>query len=367
MKSLNKNGLTIIYVFFVICSVPVLLSTKIPPHKFWIVGVFSYLIPLVIIVHLLFFIYSVFKKKLLIIVVSGIFIVFSYGYIVAILPFQVTSNSDSGKQVSVLSYNASFFHNRGRWQEGYDSFVANHASVAMKDWLVNNNADIKCIQEFYNHDDSEIYNNINAVSKNGEYDYYFSKSRKDRPRVDWNYGLAIFSRYPIVNSGEIFFSNNAFNKGAYSDIKINSDTIRIINVHLQSMGLAQGAKSGFLAKSLNMVRKVKYGLIARSLQVEVLKEFINDSPYKVIVCGDMNELPFSFVYNEFEEKLDNAFEAAGYGFGGTYNMKPLFFLRIDHQFSDQDIAATNFKIYKEVSYSDNFPIEATYTLKSSAY
>jgi len=51
------------------------------------------------------------------------------------------------------------------------------------------------------------------------------------------YGQAIFSKFPIVKSGSIEFPNTA-NNAIYADIVKGSDTIRIYNVHLQSLRIA---------------------------------------------------------------------------------------------------------------------------------
>lgn len=333
----------------------VLASPYVPPHVFWPAGVVTYFIPLVVVVHLIVAIYGAIKR-LKWAIPSGILLA------IVVAGWVVPSESPSAlanDRFTVLSYNASFFHNPGRWKEDYASALVHQQSIAMKEWLAIHDADIKCVQEFYNHDDSPIFNTITTIGRQGEYHHFFA----DSPRpYDWDAGLAIFSRFPIIDTGQVFFSRNAYNKAAFADLLIENDTIRVINVHLQSVGLETSRRRGFWAKTIEAVRKVKHGLVARSWQTKALLKLVNESPHPVIVCGDMNELPFGNVYLSFKSRLQNAHEAAGQGAGFTYNHPWLFFLRVDHQFYDPTLSIYDFKTCREVAYSDNFPIVATYSV-----
>src|SRR5690606_41742973 len=51
------------------------------------------------------------------------------------------------------------------------------------------------------------------------------------------YGQAIFSKYPIINSGLIKKNEYGINSIVYADIVKNQDTIRVYNVHRRSCGL----------------------------------------------------------------------------------------------------------------------------------
>ena len=338
-------------------SLLVLGSQYVPPRTFWLAGVISYLIPMVVLVHILVVGYGIVKQSRFAI---------PSGVLLLVILVRWVSYSDgetrlgAGHRFTVLSYNASFFHNPGRWSEEYESALMNRSAVAMKEWLAAHDADIKCIQEFYNHSDSPVFNTLSTIGHQGEYHYFFADS--ERPYA-WDAGLAIFSRFPIIDTGQVMFSRNAYNKAAFADVVIAADTVRIINVHLQSMGLeASGPTAGLLAKTGGYARKVKYGLIARSQQTEVLLRFIRTSPYPVVMGGDLNELPFGNAYLNLKATLRNAHETAGQGAGFTYNHPWLFFLRVDHQFYDPALRVHNFTTYQEMKYSDNFPIEATYSL-----
>lgn len=233
-------------------------------------------------------------------------------------------------------------------------------------WVRENDADIKCFQEYYHSDSSEMFATLDILSEEGEYEYYFS-SQNIHPENS-KVGIVIFSRFPIVNSGEVLFKKGSLNRAAFADIAIAGDTIRFINVHLQSMNLTphnpltSKTLSGTKKNLRTIYEKFEKGLLDRSFQAEIILEMIQQSPYKVILVGDLNQTPYSFVYNSFKELLDNAFEKAGNGFGFTYGGETLFFLRIDNQFFDPTLTAIDFQTYNEVDYSDHYPIEASYVL-----
>lgn len=234
----------------------------------------------------------------------------------------------------------------------------------MVEWVVNNDADIKCFQEFYNQDTSSLFNTVEKLAKAGEYDYYFSSNTRhwDKSEV----GIAIFSRFPIINSGDVTFKKGSINRAAFADIVIYEDTIRFVNVHLESMSLSphNPIASRTLEKSKKNVKTVYYklseGLVDRSFQAAIIRDLIDQSPYKVILTGDLNQTPYSYVYNAFKKTMHNAFEQAGNGFGVSYGGNTLFFLRIDNQFYHPGIKAIDYKTHYEMPYSDHYPIEATY-------
>lgn len=176
-----------------------------------------------------------------------------------------------------------------------------------------------------------------------------------------SYGMAIFSKFPIINEGKIF-DNNRANGAIFADIIYQSDTIRVYNVHLESMQInsevlenLDGVKENYR----QTLGKLHRGSLARSKQLKLLEDHLSNSPHPVIIMGDFNELPYSNTYFRLSKNYINAFEEAGNGFGFTYN-RILFFLRIDHIFSSPTVKPLQFKTHREVDYSDHYPISATF-------
>jgi endonuclease/exonuclease/phosphatase family metal-dependent hydrolase len=90
-------------------------------------------------------------------------------------------------------------------------------------------------------------------------------------------------------------------------------------------------------------------------------EHLSESNNPVILCGDLNDIPYSYAYHEINSDLNNSFVQAGRGFGFTFNGK-MFFLRIDHQFFNKDFKINSFTTHREMKLSDHFPVTGKYSL-----
>ena len=182
------------------------------------------------------------------------------------------------------------------------------------------------------------------------------------------YGIATYSKYPIIKKGEIIHPASA-SLSIYSDIVVDKDTFRIFNNHLQSFRLKKMERSlieelttseenqkGGEIKTLSS--SLKKGFARRALQAQLVKNYVVSSPYPVIVAGDFNDTPISYAYRKIRKGLNDAFVKSGYGAGFTYrgNYPPN---RIDYILYDNKLVSTKFEILK-VNYSDHYPIMASF-------
>ena len=161
-----------------------------------------------------------------------------------------------------------------------------------------------------------------------------------------------------LDRSQIIFLNSI-----YADVLSGKDTIRIYNTHLESMSInvENVVNTDRLAQSYKDTGyRLRSGFISRSQQINGLVKSIKQCGHKIILCGDLNELPYSYPYFSLRSVLDNSFEKAGNGFGFTFNGK-LFFLRIDNQFFSKDINVHKFMTHRNVDYSDHFPLMASYS------
>jgi len=109
-----------------------------------------------------------------------------------------------------------------------------------------------------------------------------------------------------------------------------------------------------------VVKKMGRAFKGRAHQAQMISRHIDNSAYPVIVCGDFNDTPVSYVYRMMRGDLKDAFVEAGKGFGGTYNGKlPSF--RIDYILFDPKFEAYNFERNK-LNLSDHYPIITTINL-----
>ena len=96
-------------------------------------------------------------------------------------------------------------------------------------------ADIKCFQEMYNTEKFHEFDLLRRISRRNAY-YVYMHSNTDNDQGQGAIGLAIFSRFPIISKKELYWPPN--NNGMLSaDIVVGSDTIRVINAQLKSMGI----------------------------------------------------------------------------------------------------------------------------------
>jgi endonuclease/exonuclease/phosphatase family metal-dependent hydrolase len=324
------------------------LSVRISPEVLPYTGVLPLLIPLFLFFNI-FLLVVLFLRRKLIFLIPALALIIGFGFIGA--TYQFNKKEENPEGLTLLSYNVRLF-NLGIKQDDKKSLTRNSIQ-----WAREFPADIKCFQEFYQNYTIPTYNSIKQISDNGAYEYKYELMEGDAKKN--SYGLAIFSRYPIINSGKVF-QNNWTNGAIFADIKVNKDTIRIYNTHLESMSIKADDLNhidGIKENYKDTYRKLRSGTVTRAAQVRILKEHIQLSPYPVIVAGDFNDLPYSFTYNTLKENLNNAFEEAGRGFGFTYN-RVLFFLRIDNIFADPVFKVRDFNTHREVDYSDHYPISA---------
>ncbi len=342
-----------VYLIVLVVSLICYLSVFIPPRYLWIAGFITYLIPFVLLFNLFLLIRDLKNFKLSFLLPLGILLA-GWGFIID--TFHYSRQLKEGT-IKVMSYNTRVF-------DIYDpSKVDAGVPGKMTSWIRNMNADIICLQEFYTEPDPSRNNTVRMINAGNDYQVF------DIPvfvnRIGAKFGAVIFSRYPIINSGRIRFSGNTQNQAIFADVIIDHDTVRIYNLHLQSMHIDEKELinyDGHMEEDVkDLFGRLKIGFIKRSVQINTVKENILHCPYRVIVCGDFNDLPYSYAYHQLKDILNNSFTSTGKGFGFTYNGK-LPFLRIDNQFYSDGIKARTLQTVRSMKYSDHFPLIGTYDL-----
>ena len=329
------------------------LSVFVSPAFLWMAGFFSLSIPVLLIANIILLIYYLVRKKAWFIFHLLILVM---GYKFFLISFSTSKKEDIKPDFTVLNYNVRVFNVYSHLNNNYES------CKKMIDWVSKDTADIKCLQEFYHDEKSSIFNTVQRFKNYGEYQYFGKASVTNK--IGAEFGLAIFSKYPIVNRGEVLIEEDPDQYAIYADVLIGKDTLRIYNVHLQSMKIDEDYLEIDRAREqfFNVANKLKGGFISRAKQVQNLIDHIDACPYEHVICGDLNDIPYSYTYFTLNSKLKNAFEEAANGFGFSYNGK-LFFLRIDNQFYSDGLDIRNYTTHREIDYSDHFPIRSSYIFK----
>jgi endonuclease/exonuclease/phosphatase family metal-dependent hydrolase len=190
---------------------------------------------------------------------------------------------------------------------------------AIFNYIQTENPDIICFQEFYHQDRPTSFSTRDTlIQLLGIKDYHERYAHKLRGRQ--NFGVAILSKYPMIAKGDVMFSTQGekdFNYCIFVDIIKNLDTFRVYNVHLQSIKLQQDDYSVFVDGSTEtaekkstlrlLIDKLTVAYPKRAQQAITVAEHIQSSPFPTIVCGDFNDTPMSYAYNQFDRILVDAF------------------------------------------------------------
>jgi len=266
--------------------------------------------------------------------------------------------TSSSIPLKVLSYNVRTF-DKYNWTKNSQSKEGIFETIKEAD------PSVVCIQEFYTTDkpgkrERDIRNQLK------DYPYY-SIYYSLKSGATTGFGIATFSKFPIIKTSRIPF-DNTINQAVYTDIKLNSDTIRMFNIHLQSIRFGQRNYAFLDSLSLKYTNKqlaevkdissrLKEAFVMRAEQSKIIHHYIEESEYPVIVAGDFNDTPVSYAYKKIKIGLTDAFRSSGKGFGNTYAGElPSF--RIDYIFYSDELESIEFERIKS-KFSDHFPITST--------
>ncbi len=354
MKSVKNSWFSVNLIFTVLIFGGILLvylSNEFSPQKVHIFIFIPLLIPFFALFNVLLIIFYLFKKRhTKSILFFFLFLLGGFKYIGR--TFQLSLHKKDKESINIVSYNVQVFS--AYHINGDPKTKQSQNSI---NWIKKNGAQIVCMQEFYTNNSIKNLNTAKIFKKSYPNSciipYYDIPPQK--------LGLAIFSKYKILKSGEVKFKSSTFNQAIFADIKIRENKIlRVYNVHLQSMNIDQKIFSGTQVEKellFTSIRKYKNGAIERSEQLKQILNHVKNSPYPTIVCGDFNDVPYSYVYEQFKKHLKNGFEEKGNGFGFTYSGK-YSFLRIDNIFASKQIKFIKFITHDSVFGSDHFPISA---------
>lgn len=163
-----------------------------------------------------------------------------------------------------------------------------------------------------------------------------------------HFGVGIFSRLPVTDHGVVEFGAPSFNRLVWADIIFDSDTIRVATVHMKSYN--------FQANAFNVnITRLHEGLSYRTWHAKMTKQFIDQSPYPVILCGDFNEPTHSYTYRLVSKGMKNAFHGSGNFFEYTFWLKGMP-IRIDHILTSPELQTRGFEVTHGLNWSDHSPV-----------
>lgn len=329
-------------------------SVYFSPDKIWYAALFGMAYPYLLILNIVFIVIWLVVKPVFCIL-SILVILLGFNHIGNYLQFKGRETTDEG--INITSYNVRYF-------QGND--IAKNKEVAdqILDFLRQNNSDIICLQEV-RLNKKQIFDFRNNTLTHIKHKQLAHTSNMGGPLT-----LTVF---PILNMGEIRFKNSG-NMIIYTDMLIDSDTVRVYNCHLQSYRFVQPEIDTFDSINFNnhiktrenlkvIGSKFREAIIKRAKQAATLREHIDNCRYPVIVCGDFNDTPVSFTYRTVRGELEDSFTQSGSGTANTYNGKMPSF-RIDYIFHSPMFSSYNFEV-KYIDLSDHYPISCKLIINKS--
>ncbi|WP_367773849.1 endonuclease/exonuclease/phosphatase family protein [Flavobacterium sp. WC2421] len=341
MKNLSwfNKGMFFLNIVLTIVTFVAYVLPFLAPKLFPILSVLTLFMPMFFILNGLFFMYwgLQFKKRM---ILSGLVLLMGITFINKFYKFSSKVYPEDDKDFKVMSYNVRLF-NLFKWIDKED------VPGDILTFINEKNPDILCIQEFSS--------SANIDLKVYRYKYIFMEGNKIKT------GQAIFSKFPIINQGDIVFPNSN-NNVIYADIKKGKDIIRVYNMHLQSIKITPDVNE--ISENINVINQDKSQMLLiriskafkqQQQQAEILKEHKKQCEYPIIICGDMNNSAFSYVYRNIKGTLKDSFEEAGTGFGQTYKFR-YYPARIDYIFADEKMTVKKFESFSDFDNSDHYPI-----------
>ena len=233
-------------------------------------------------------------------------------------------------------------------------------------YLQNSDADIICLQE-YIFGGKLKKKDIDDALRAYRYKHYQSLGKGLN-------GLGCYSRYPILSATPILYKGTRNGSVAYR-IKVGRDTLLVINNHLESNKILKSdvetyqemidapSKENLFAGVRKIWGKVAEATKIRAKQADVLVETIRNSKEKsMVVCGDFNDTPISYVHHVLCDELQDAFVETGNGLGVSYN-KDRLYVRIDHILASKNLEVYDCTVDNIIHASDHYPIWCYISLK----
>ncbi|MDZ4838429.1 MAG: endonuclease/exonuclease/phosphatase family protein [Bacteroidota bacterium] len=349
-------SLMVLWVLISFCLLVAIVSPYINPQWFWPPALFGLLFKVWVILEIFVFTLALLINYRSLYILSFIIICCSLpGLSKSFGIWPRTSNKDPKKNIRVMTYNVANFN----WftdSANLQNLYSNFSDIQ---------PDVLCMQEY-----SEMPGKVEKVeeflARQGLiYNYkHITRDVKGPNKV----GLAIFSKYPFRNVVPIPFFATA--NGAFCvDVSIRGDTLRMINVHFQSIGMRKREveipvtdeeKEIRTAVFRSSLKKLREGFRKRSVQGLEVCRAIDSSRYPVIVCGDFNDSPVSYVYKQLTQRLTDAWLHTNFGLGSTYaGFVP--FQRIDYIMTGPNIKIAKAKILRHQG-SDHLPLFCDFSI-----
>lgn len=334
------------FVLLLSCAAPF-----ISPISFWFVSLFGFIFPYIYVINIITLVFLIRAHKkvvylhLLTLVFASFFITRNFAF---------NWKKDQANGLKVMTWNVKCF-DLYNWSHNKET------AEKMMNLIRKENPDILCLQEFYT--DSKEYFNLEFIQHDLGYRYvHFKETTILRNRDRW--GIATFSKYPIDERDSLVFDHSKNNVCIISQVKYKGKKYQVFNAHMQSLhfgyndyayleDLKKDIHTNNWQKSQSILSKLKTAYHNRSNQSLIISKAVQEAE-NPIVCGDFNDIPMSFTYQNISKGMQDAFVAKGLGFSKSID---LFIpnLRIDYIFTSSKFKVNSYKVINK-NLSDHYPL-----------
>lgn len=348
LKKVTVRGLAIANVVAIAAMLLVGYSDRLDPVGHTLLCNAGLAFPVVLAVNVAFLVFwAVFKFRM--VVVPFIGFVLCFVPVRKYTPFNIRHDVPADA-VKVLSYNVWLFGG------GTDKSTGN----PILQYIKRQDADLVCLQES---DGRQVGQDVVDSVLNPIYAW-----RDTAVSFVGGDMMTVYSKYPILRHEHIDIDSRS-NQATAFWIDMNGSTVILIGCHLQTTGLSAMDKTEFkeLVKgdmerdsiktsSANLVRKLGEATAKRGPQADAIASFIRRHRQgSIILCGDFNDSPISYVHRTIAQDLTDCYIATGNGPGISYH-RGGFYVRIDNMMCSEDWTPYRCHVDNQIDASDHYPI-----------
>ncbi len=267
------------------------------------------------------------------------------------MPLHSSSQPPEGC-IKVLSYNVAAYGGNYRYNQAMDTIFG---------YLKQQKADIVCFQE-------DMTVKFNPVEHFPELYPYNDTVHVTPPGYPLINAVGIHSRFPIIRRERISYESLANGSVAFF-LQIGADTVIVVNNHLESTHLSTDDRQRYKAmmrgdmdrastkeETRLILDKLSKAMAQRAEQAKAVSRYIEQHRgYPLIVCGDFNDTPISYVRRTIAQGLTDCYVDTGNGLGLSYNQRGFNF-RIDHIMCSSHFKPYNCYVDDKMDASDHYPI-----------
>lgn len=344
-----------------------LLAWTVSPSRVTFLAYLGLIFPITLSVNIGYLLFWIVFMRWRYVAVQLVVILLCWQPVMASFPIHFKEKKLPEDKIKVLTYNVRGFN----WLTGKKA-----KNNPILKYAANSKADIVCFQEFAvsakdgkNTIISE--KEVNEIMK----DYpYRSIIRLGKNRSSHKYGIACYSKFPILDSKKVPIESS-YNGSIIHTLDIKGKKVTLVINHLESNRLTTEDKKlykdflksrdrdSFDEMASSFAAKLGAAYKIREEQVNKIRQMMDEQDTDAtIVCGDFNDPPISYSYSTIKGgNLTDAFANSGFGPGITYH-ENYFYVRIDFIMHSKAFESHNCTVDR-LKYSDHYPLWAYLSFK----